>query len=336
MSAAFGLILTRHIHRLARGLHALRQYDFPAARRACGACTVFRELSAAQLAYDSLVDAMDAFRKYVPEAVVRGLLTHRIQPLLGMVEQDVAVAFMDLDNFMTMCDRLPIGHVIVASAQLFDACSDVIQSHNGVIDKFVGDCIMAMWGAPIPQLAPGRHSAHCIHRLLQFLRDSPMSSPLPGMRLGLRIGLHSGRCLVGNYGASSRWGYTAIGDVVNVASRLESLNKQAGTTCLITDTVYDELDSGEDVRRGVRPMGRVRLIGRQQAVTVYELSDTPQLVPVAWTDALQLFSQGMFRQAAWQLASLSDDVPSCMLLRDMEDAWVQDAEGDCVRLMRAK
>eukprot|EP00667_Euglena_gracilis_P021606 EG_transcript_23727 len=253
-----------------------------------------------------------------------------------MVEQDVAVAFMDLDNFMTMCDRVPIGQVIGASAQLFDACSEVIQAYNGVIDKFVGDCIMAMWGAPIPQISPGKHGAQCVHRLLQFIRATPMLCPLLGTQLRLRIGLHSGRCLVGNYGASSRWGYTAIGDVVNVASRLESLNKQAGTGCLITDVVYDELDPGEELRRCVRPMGRVRLIGRHQSVPLYELREEPQLVPVAWEDALQLFAQGMFKQAAWQLASLKEDVASQRLLRDLEDAWVREADGSCVRLMRAK
>eukprot|EP00667_Euglena_gracilis_P017043 EG_transcript_17892 len=281
---------------------------------------------------------MDAFRKYVPEAVVRGLLLNRIQPVLGMAEEVVAVAFMDLEDFSAMCQQVPIEEVVGSTAQLFDVCTALIHAEDGVIDKFIGDCIMALWGAPVPKPDPGQCGARSVHRLLQFLQSCPMACPRLGTRLGLRIGLHGGRCLVGNYGASGRWGYTAIGDVVNVAARLESLNKQVGTQCLISDTVYDTLDGTGDVRPCARPMGRVRLLGRQQAVALYELGAEPQVAQVAWEDALQLFAQGMFPQAMWQLSNLEDgDRPSQALMADiLEEAADRDPDGTYVRLMRYK
>eukprot|EP00667_Euglena_gracilis_P035091 EG_transcript_63518 len=107
-----------------------------------------------------------------------------------MVRQHVAVAFMDLDNFTHMCEQIPIGLVIDLTAHLFDACSEAIYSHGGVIDKFVGDCVMAVWGAPTPLMLPGKHGAESVHQLLRALKHVPPPCPLPGPGLRLRVGLN--------------------------------------------------------------------------------------------------------------------------------------------------
>ena len=144
--------------------------------------------------------------------------------------------------------------------------SDVVLAHGGTIDKFVGDAVVAFWGAPIARDDDARNAAQAAYAMWQageaFRRDLPPGVPPIGRT---RVGLHHGDAIVGNFGGEGRIQYTALGDSMNTASRLESANKKLDTRVLVSREAM--LLSGLDWWRA---MGRVRLRGRQTPVDVYE------------------------------------------------------------------
>jgi len=317
VSLVFGVLVTRPLLQLTRGMQALKQCDFAAARAAVGQKSVFAELVLAQDSYDALVETIDAFGKYVPQAVVQGLLDGSIRPALGMVPVNIAVAFMDIENFTTLCETIGPDDIVHVTCTLFDKCCGLILNSGGSIDKFLGDCIMAVWGAPLPLPVPGRNAVAGVLDILHALAGGLVCTRT-GERLRLRIGLHGGPCLVGNFGATARWDYTAyIGDAVNIAARLEPLNQQFGTHCLTSGTVYDQLATYPALQRCMRPMGNVLLVGKWQPVRVYELSDAPVEDLEGWAAAMQHYEDGRLEAAAEHFSARTGDPAAVALLREI-------------------
>ena len=126
---------------------------------------------------------------------------------------------------------------------------------DGTVDKFIGDCIMAFWGAPGVVPTHTRNAVESLLAILAWIEEHPIRLP-DGAMFSLRMGLHRGAALVGNFGGTRRWDYTAIGDVVNTAARLEPLNKQFGSCCLASSDIYDALEEVEASQEHFRPLGR--------------------------------------------------------------------------------
>jgi adenylate cyclase len=185
----------------------------------------------------------------------------------GGRQQVLTVLFTDIVGFTGLSERLGDAIVPVLSDYL-ELASAAISTRNGTIDKFIGDAVMAFWGAPT------RNDRHAVdacaaalefqHRLAQRCAETGGHGGVP---LRMRVGINTGRMLVGNIGSNERLSYTVIGDAVNVASRLEAVNKRYGTEILI----------GEDTRAAagdailVRRLDRVAVYGRTQGLAVYEL-----------------------------------------------------------------
>jgi class 3 adenylate cyclase len=152
--------------------------------------------------------------------------------------------------------------------QYLEAMTEIVFAHGGLLDKFIGDAVMAFWGAPVEA---EDHAARCCRAALDMLtaledlnrRWAEASLP----RLGIRIGINTGSAIVGNFGSSRRFSYTAVGDTVNLASRLERLNEEYGTTVLIPDDTRAAI--GDEFV--CREVGRTTVRGRTQATTVHEL-----------------------------------------------------------------
>eukprot|EP00667_Euglena_gracilis_P001876 EG_transcript_1876 len=333
LSFVLSLCVTRPIMRLTKGMRALQLADLPNARLATGRKSFFAELLVAQEAYDALVGVVDAFGKYVPQPVVRGLLDGSVRAELGMTEKHVALAFMDVENFTAMCESTTAEEIVQITSSLFDQCCDMILGSHGTVDKFLGDCIMALWGAPTPLSLPGRNALEAVHSILQFLAREPVVLR-SGARVGVRIGLNGGACLVGNFGASARWDYTAIGDAVNIAARLEPLNKQFGTHCLVAGSVYDQARGVRALEDCMRPMGDVLLVGKQNPVRVYELQPVALGDSEGWAAALQQYAEGQLDAAAEYFASLPGDSAAEVLLREVQRA--PPGPPPRYRVMRAK
>eukprot|EP00668_Euglena_longa_P024953 GGOE01031164.1.p1 GENE.GGOE01031164.1~~GGOE01031164.1.p1 ORF type:complete len:758 (-),score=184.93 GGOE01031164.1:497-2740(-) len=332
LAVTLGLLVTRPVQRLTAGMSALKACRFAEARRATGQKSLFSELFVAQGSYDSLVEAIDAFGKYVPNTVVHGLLAGTIRPQLGMTEKDAVLAFMDVENFSRICETTPVEEIVSLTCQLFDVCCDIIVHSEGTVDKFIGDCMMAMWGAPIALPQPGVNAVEALISILSVLRHQPLTCG-NGSVVGLLIGAHSGRCLVGNFGATARWDYTAVGDVVNAAARLGPLNKQFNTHCLVSAVLYGEAAASAWATSCMRPMGDVVVVGKSQALAVFEVREQPISDREGWALAVHHYAEGRLDTAAEYFRSRPDDDAAQAFLLEVEHT---PAGGPFQRIMKGK
>ncbi|EHJ47606.1 adenylate/guanylate cyclase with Chase sensor [Solidesulfovibrio carbinoliphilus subsp. oakridgensis] len=208
-----------------------------------------------------------AFSRYLAPQVVRDLINRPELLELGGREAEVTVFFSDLAGFTSFSETLSPKELIGLLNAWFTPATDIILRSGGTLDKFIGDAIMAFWGAP---LADPAHAAKALGAALA-LRDALASLSRDFADRGLpvldaRMGLHAGPAVVGNVGSRERFDYTVLGDTVNLASRLESLNKYYGTRILATEAVVAAAGPGFVCRE----VDRVRVKGRERAVTVFE------------------------------------------------------------------
>lgn len=207
-----------------------------------------------------------AFSLYVSPEVVDHVMAHPERLALGGERRDVTMLFTDLAGFTTFTEQLGAEQVTRILNVHFSRATAIIKRHGGTVNRFIGDAIMAMWGAPLddPRQSVNACLAACeMQEDLERLRAEFKAEGLPQIRM--RVGIHSCNAIIGNLGSSERFDYTAIGDGVNLAARLEGVNKLYGTGILA---------SGETVARvgGAVPMrlvDRVIVKGKSEPVDIY-------------------------------------------------------------------
>lgn len=207
-----------------------------------------------------------AFAQYVPAEVVNRLIDQPELLELGGEERELTLLFADLANFTTMSEKLEPREVVAVLGKYFDAMSTVIYHHYGTVDKYIGDGIMAFWGAPLPD---DQHADRALQAAIDMqARFGKLARRLErkgAPPLSMRIGMHTGKVIVGNVGSRARFAYTAIGDAVNLASRLEGANKAYGTSILLSEATVLRLKG----RVSLRPVDSVMVKGRTDAVTIF-------------------------------------------------------------------
>jgi adenylate cyclase len=212
-----------------------------------------------------MANGLAAFRKYLPGDIVKMLTSEGVEARPGGSIRPMTVLFADIAGFTGLSERLG-DRIVPLLGKYFDCMSREIHANAGTIDKFIGDAVMAFWGAPA---ANPDHALGACRAALACQRALRMSGVTDdnGRPLGVRIGINSGSVLVGNIGSEVRLNYTVIGDAVNVASRLEGVNKQYGTQIIV----------GEETRRlagdriRVRELDRLAVYGRAAGLKIYEL-----------------------------------------------------------------
>jgi adenylate cyclase len=226
-----------------------------------------RELDELSRALRLMGTGLSAFRKYLPADLVEILIREGVEAKPGGRTQPLTVLFTDLAGFTGLTEQAPDKIVEILGDHL-DFMSRIVAAHAGTVDKFIGDSVMAFWNAPAsnPQHALSACKAALACRAAFMQSAQGMQAATLG-QVGLRIGVNSGAALVGNIGSRERLNYTAIGDVVNVASRLESLNKRYGTDILIGEATLAEAGEGIVTRR----VDKVAVYGRRGGIAVYEL-----------------------------------------------------------------
>jgi adenylate cyclase len=252
---------------LARLTHNLRQLEDFKLDSIMAIPSRFSELRQVSSATLRMSASLASFNKYIPTELVRSLFAQGIEAELGGERRVLTILFMDVAGFTRISERLG-DRIIDFLGDYLSEMSAEIQAQGGTIDKYIGDAIMAFWGAPIPTdehaLRACRGALACQARLAA-MRESGRGRDLP--ELHARIGINTGEVLVGNVGSRDRLNYTVIGDAVNVASRLEALNKMFGTEIIIGESAYvaarDHLV--------VRPLGRVAVYGKAIGIEVFEL-----------------------------------------------------------------
>ena len=183
-----------------------------------------------------------AFNRYFSPHVVADILDNSAQVELGGKIIEATAFFSDIKDFTSFAERTAPKELVHFLNQYFSVASDVILRNEAMLDKYIGDAIMAIFGAPIPR--PDNARVACltaleVQEVLAAYHQRPDRDP--GMPVFVtRIGLHTGNMVIGNIGSSSRLDYTAIGDTVNVASRLEGVNKVFGTRIIVSETTYEQ------------------------------------------------------------------------------------------------
>ncbi|MCO5071220.1 MAG: adenylate/guanylate cyclase domain-containing protein [Rhizobiaceae bacterium] len=221
--------------------------------------------------------ALQTFALYVPRELVRRVVAS------GQASEDasrleVTVLFSDIRDFTTISEANPPEHVVALLSDYFEMMNRIVERQNGVIVQYLGDSIYAMWNAPTTNPRHVSDACRCALALKQGVDELNRANRAAGRpELVTRFGLHTGVAVVGNVGARKRLQYTAMGDTVNVASRLEGLNKSYGTTILVSRAIVDRAEPGFSFR----PLGSAHAKGRHEEIEVFELGglsshpDTP-------------------------------------------------------------
>ena len=212
--------------------------------------------------------ALQSFTRYVPRGVVKELMASGQLCRLEMLPRNCSVLFTDIAGFTNLSERVAASDLSRLIHIYFSRMSRVVMHHGGIIDKFIGDCIMAMWGAPLPQEHHELKATLCAMRMDREARSAPLSVEFEnaGEELNIRTGVNSGDVLAGNMGSDERMNYTVIGDNVNLASRVEAFNKQMGTRVMITGSTASHLQG----KVLLRLLCRVSVVGKEMPVEVYE------------------------------------------------------------------
>jgi adenylate cyclase len=216
--------------------------------------------------------AQSALGKYLPRDIAAQILRDPEGLSLKGEKRELFIVFTDLEGFTKLSHALAPETVATLLNRYLETLSDVVLAHGGTIDKFVGDAVVAFWGAPIARDDDGERAVKAAIAMHgageEFRRNVPDGVPAIGRT---RVGLHFGEAIVGNFGGEGRIQYTALGDAMNTASRLESANKQLGTSILIS------LDAAErSGLEGFRMLGTVEVRGRATPVDIVE--------PSSWTN----------------------------------------------------
>lgn len=244
----------------------------------------------------------DTLTRYVNKDVVDLILEHPENIILDGEERQATVLFSDIRGFTSISEKMQPKELVQMLRDYFTSMVGAVFAFQGTVDKFIGDCIMAIFGAPTPQpnhAGLAVFAALEMKRLLQVFNTTRGKNRHDPLRIG--VGINTGEVVVGNIGSEQRLEYTAIGDAVNLASRLEGINKQYGTEIIVSESTYCELG---DVAILAREIDEVRVKGKRKPVKIYEIMARQEDVVEEQHTLCGHFMQGLeyYRSQKWENA----------------------------------
>jgi adenylate cyclase len=303
--------LRRGLGRIVEGTRRMGAFEFAPAP----AASAFRDVQGVLDGLELAKTAMRAMSRYVPVDLVRGLYASRREPVLGGTLREVSMMFTDIEGFTTISEGLGPDALAALLGRYLEVMTDTIHRSGGIVDKYVGDAVMALWNAPADC---SDHAVRACEAALAC-RDAEtalVGSPAwTGPVLRTRFGLHCETVMVGHFGAPDRMSYTALGDGVNLSSRLEGLNKAYGTWILASDAVRAATGGAF----AFRLLDRVAVKGKTRGVLVHELlgraADVPPAVVANARAYEAAFAAYLDRRFADALAGLAacGDAPAAVL-----------------------
>ena len=285
-----------------------------------------------------------AFQQYVSPEVIRRVLSdpELVQPR----KSEITVLFSDVRGFTTISEKLDAQELARLLNGYLTEMTRIIFRHQGTLDKYIGDAVMAIWGAPFTE---PKHGERCCEAALSMLsrlselQQGWVSEGLPAMEIG--IGINTGIASVGNMGSSLRYGYTAMGDAVNLASRLEGLNKEYGTSILISESTRADVTNDQII---IREIDFIRVKGKNQPVTIFEILSR-QAAANDGKALVEIFGQGReaYKTRNWRAAKAAfeevlrrwpDDGPSRVFRGRCDEYLAEepDTDWDGVHVMKYK
>lgn len=244
------------------------------------------------------------FGAYVSPQLVDRMVESGEDPRLGGHDAEITAYFSDIQSFSTFSEKLGSGPLVELMNEYLTACTDIVQSQGGTLDKYIGDAVVAMFGAPIA--LPDHAYRACVatqlvHQKLAELRAKWQGEgdkwPQIVWQMQSRIGLNSGVCMIGNMGSRTRFNYTMMGDNVNLAARMESGAKSWGAYTMCTEATKASCEKHGD-RVVFRPLGRIVVKGRSQAVPIYEIVGLKENLTAQTRECLGLFEAGLAKYYA--------------------------------------
>ena len=297
--ALFSNLISEPMTQLTRETVKIKNFDLSHRLKIKSHITEIHDMAEA---IKTMKSGLRAFEKYVPSSLVRDLISTGHDAELGGESRDVTLFFSDIEGFTSFSEDLSPQELMLHLSEYLTLMTAHIQENKGTVDKFIGDSIMAFWGAPQkmenhPEMAC-RAAIGC-RRIIETLKEQWVKDGKTPLHT--RIGLHSGEAVVGNLGSADRMNYTAMGDTVNLASRLEGVNKIYGTTIIVSEETYRRTAEFFTFRE----LDLVAVKGKKQGIKIYELIDEKDTeIDPAEISFIADFEQGVkfFREQQWQVA----------------------------------
>lgn len=263
--------------------------------------SIMKEVDNMSVAVDNMRSGLRSFKKYVPADLVKELIAMNQEATLGGEKKNLTIFFSDIAGFTTISEKLKPETLVEFLGEYLGEMSRIILDHKGTVDKYIGDAIMAFWGAPKEfddHAIWAAKAALAYQSRLKVLSEKWVSEGKPDF--SSRIGLNTGDIIVGNMGYESRMNYTVIGDAVNLASRLEGINKVYGTSIIIGEETYIKV---KDVME-TRQLDTVAVKGKEKGIKIYELlaekgqiTDNQNEHRVTYEKALSSYLKRDFKEA---------------------------------------
>jgi len=306
------IIFVRPLNKMVHQMGAIEQFRLQDVEKVSSAVSEIKSLSRSM---EQMKTGLESFGRYLPRELLPELLKKDQIATIGGDRRTMTVLFSDIANFTTISEKL--GYRLAEHlATYFESMSERIYRNNGVIDKYIGDAIMAFWGAPTPNENHATDACAAAVSCRDALAEQSLSAQSDDVVFSARFGISTGRMLVGNFGSNNRLSYTVIGDPVNLAARLEGLNKEFGTSILIGPTTYQFARYEIIVRR----LDQVIVKGKTEAVDVYELLEMhdgwgPPVIP-EW---VQIYEEGLKAYLVRDLSSAVQHFTKASALRSGGD-----------------
>jgi len=259
-----------------------------------------------------------AFSTYVSPELVEAIIQDPDKLKLGGEKREITVLFSDIRGFTSLSEKIPPETLVTLLNEYLNPLTQIVMGERGTLDKYIGDAIMAIFGAPLDVPDHSRRACQAALYMLERLEKLNLEwekRKWPHISTG--IGINTGEAIVGNMGANVRFEYTAIGDTVNLASRLEGLNKLYGTEIIVSKSTLEGFDSSEFL---FRELDLVQVKGKEQPISIFELIDfypgnlKKTTLVGFFSEALQLYRDRHFYRARERFADIlgisPDDKPS--------------------------
>lgn len=241
------------------------------------------------------------FQYYLAPEVIEEIVSNPEKLKLGGERKKVTILFSDIRGFTTLSEKMKPEDLMHIINEYLSAMTDIIMKRKGLVDKYIGDAIMAFWGAPLDNQNQADDACLSAIEMAKALKDLNKHWQSLGLsELAIGVGLNTGEVVVGNMGSNQRMNYSLLGDEVNLASRLEGLNKAYGTECIISESTKKEIKNTDNIY--LRELDLVTVKGKKEPTLLYEIITEP--VDNQLKTILDLFAEGRswYTQGQWNNA----------------------------------
>jgi adenylate cyclase len=300
LSIYFSNMITRPLLVLEEQMRHIQSFDL---RDVEPLNSIFIEISRMENTVANTIKALRSFKRYVPAELVHQIVTKEMEANLSGENTEATFLFTDIADFTTISESVNTELLVDKMGGYFEGMISTIHSYGGTVDKYIGDAIMAFWGAPRPVEDHQLQTCLAADKCLKFLNKFNRRLEAEGFpRFDTRFGIHCGKAIIGNMGYSDRLNYTAIGDTVNLASRLESLNKYYGTSFIISETVKAAVSEHFILRK----LDRIIVKGKTEPISIYEMlglkNEADQIIDIDFAELFNLAMEDYYNRL-WKKAA---------------------------------